>query len=182
MKTIIDASSKTIIQIPNKLTPALCLDLDGTIRYSKTGDFISSPDDIALYPGAEAKIWKYRDNGFLIFGVTNQGGVAYGFKTPADNDAEIEATIRLFERNPFHVIKACLHMVGGKVEPYNHRSLLRKPQIGMLALCEIDAWAQGYIVDWDHSLIVGDRPEDEHLARNASISFQWAWDFFGRKV
>lgn len=172
--------NKTIYVAPSKVQPVLCLDLDGTIRYSLNGDFINKPEDVALFPDVEIKIWEYRDRGYLIFGVTNQGGVAYGFKTPQDNDAEIDATVQLFERNPFHAIQSCLHHAGGNQHPYNHRSLFRKPQIGMLVQCELDAWDAGIIVDWDKSLFVGDRPEDEECARNACIEFQWAKDFFGR--
>lgn len=179
MKTIIDLSKKTITVIP-VLKPALCLDLDGTVRYSLNGKFINKPEDIALFPDVEAKIWQYRNEGYLIFGITNQGGVAYGYKTPQDNDAEIDKTCSLFGQNPFHIIKSCLHHPKGSHEPYNHRSLLRKPDVGMLALCEVDAWEAGFIVDWDNSIFVGDRPEDMECAERAGIEFQWAWQFFGR--
>jgi D-glycero-D-manno-heptose 1,7-bisphosphate phosphatase len=168
---------------PNKLAPALCLDLDGTVRHSKSGEFINGPEDVALFDGVEEKIWQYRDRGWLIFGITNQGGVAYGFKTPLDNDAELDAMIALFLRgSPFHIIKSCYHHGDGEVEPYCHRSLLRKPNIGMLAICEVDARDGGYIVDWDRSLFVGDRPEDEKCAQLAGIDFEWANVFFGREV
>lgn len=163
-----------------QLKPALCLDLDGTIRYSKNGEFINSPKDVALFSGVEEKIWEYRDKGYLIFGITNQGGVAYGYKSHADHWAELEATLNLFERNPFHLIKSCYHHPDGTVEPYNHRSLLRKPDIGMLAICEAQMWDEGYIVDWNNSLFVGDRPEDEQCAKNAGIAFKHANDFFER--
>jgi D-glycero-D-manno-heptose 1,7-bisphosphate phosphatase len=66
------------------------------------------------------------------------------------------------------------------VVPYNYRSLLRKPDIGMLALMEYELFDEGYIVDWDNSLFVGDRPEDQECAKRAGLSFHWAWDFFGR--
>lgn len=180
MKNIIFPQEKTIIQIPDRVSPALCLDLDGTVRYSKSGKFINGPDDIALFRGVEQHIWDYRNKGFLIFGITNQGGAAYGLKSPADHMVEIEATLTLFNKNPFHIIKSCYHHPGGKVEPYNHRSLLRKPNIGMLALCEVEAWEKGYIIAWDDSIFVGDRPEDQQCAENAGIAFQWADKFFGR--
>ncbi len=180
MKTIIDPQEKTIIQIPDRVSPALCLDLDGTVRKSKSGKFVNGPDDIVLFSGVEQRIWDYRNKGFLIFGITNQGGVAYGLKSPVDHMAEIEATLALFDKNPFHIIKSCYHHPGGKVEPYNHRSLLRKPNIGMLALCEVEAWEMGYIIAWDDSIFVGDRPEDQECAENAGIAFQWEYDFFGR--
>lgn len=160
--------------------PALCLDFDGTIRFSKSGEFISGPADIELFPGVEEKIWEYRDKGFLIFGITNQGGVAFGHKTHQDNDAEIEATCNLFDRNPFHIIKSCLHHPGGTQFPYNKRSLFRKPNIGMLAYCEVEAFDAGFLVDWDNSIFVGDRPEDRQCAENAGIHFLLASTFFGR--
>lgn len=172
----------TVMIVPSKIVPALCLDLDGTIRYSKSGEFINRPEDVALFDGVEEKIWQYRNDGYLIFGITNQGGVAYGFKTPLDSNAEIDTMIGLFKLgNPFHIIEACFHHEKGTQEPFNHRSLLRKPDIGMLALCEVEARRSGYIVDWDNSLFVGDRLEDEQCANNAGISFQWASEFFNRK-
>ena len=160
--------------------PALCLDLDGTVRYSKSGDFIQAADDIALYPDVEDKLWAYRDDGYLILGVSNQGGVAYGHKTAQAACRELDVMFGLFQRNPFHFVKQAFHHPSGTVAPYNIRSLLRKPDIGMLACMEVALFDEGYIVDWDKSLFVGDRPEDEECARNARIPFRWAHDFFGR--
>lgn len=169
-----------VVRIPGRVMPALVLDLDGTVRYSKDGKFINKPEDIALFDGVEDKLWAYRDSGYLIFGVTNQGGVAHGFKTLWGYDDEIETMFDLFDRNPFHIVKACFHHEDGKIEPYNHRSLLRKPDTGMLALCEWEAFDGGYVVDWDNSVMVGDMKSDQECARNAGIAFRWAWDFFGR--
>lgn len=165
-----------------ELRSALCLDLDGTIRHSKSGEeFIQGATDVALlFDNVEERIWQYRDKGYLIFGITNQGGVALGFKTPGECSAEIIATRSLFRHDPFYDVFYCYYHEGGNVEPYNFRSLLRKPDIGMLVMCEIKAWVDGYIIDWDNSLFVGDRPEDELCAKNAKVSFRWAWEFFGR--
>lgn len=152
--------------------PALYLDWDGTIRRSKSGKtFIQDADDIELIPGVEEAIQNYRKKGFLIVGITNQGGVAFGFKTFPQIDAEIRATIGLFKENPFHSVEACLHMEGGTVEPYRHRSLLRKPNYGMLVKVEEKMFAQGIIIDYSNSLFVGDRQEDEQCAHNAKIGF-----------
>jgi len=162
------------------LRPALCLDLDDTVRYSKKGDYINSPADIALFKGVEETIWGYKNEGFLICGITNQGGIAYGHKTPEDNESELEQTRKLFKKDPFDMIMSCYFMPGGKVFPYNHRSLLRKPDIGMLVQCELQAWQQGIIIDWTKSVLVGDRDTDEQCAINAGIQFSWATDFFFR--
>lgn len=168
--------------------PALCLDLDGTVRRSKRGEkeFINGPDDIELYPGVEEKIWEYRDKGYLILGLTNQGGVAMGYKTVEQVQRELDATFALFTRSergmgPFQLLETCFHMQDEKASfPYNRRSLLRKPDIGMLVLMECEAFDAGFLIDWDNSLFVGDLPDDEGCAKNAGIPFQWAHEFFGR--
>jgi D-glycero-D-manno-heptose 1,7-bisphosphate phosphatase len=164
-----------------KVRPALCLDLDGTIRYSKNGEFINGAGDVAVFPDVEKKLWEFRDEGFLVFGISNQGGVAFGHKTTIDVDEELSVTLLAFEKNPFHIVKCCFHHEHGSVEPFNHRSLLRKPDIGMLALCEAEVFEHGYVVDWDRSVFVGDRPEDEELAANARLEFVHANQFFGRE-
>lgn len=164
--------------------PALCLDLDGTIRYNKNdpseAGFINRADDIALYPDVEAKLHEYRNNGWLIVGVSNQGGVAFGYKTGLDVDAEVQRTLDLFEQNPFHTIQISFHHPYGTLEPYNHRSLGRKPDTGMLVMAEQLAFEASIVIDWDSSIMVGDRDEDRELAENARIGFVWANDFFGR--
>lgn len=157
----------------HKLKPALCLDFDGTIRKSASGQtFIKNFQDIELMPGIELLIWRYRRMGYLILGISNQGGVAHGFKLPMEVEREMDATFELFDKNPFHIVRFCYHDAKGKIEPYCHRSLLRKPDIGMLAVMEFEAWKEGYIIDWDNSLFVGDRPEDEECAKRACIEFR----------
>ena len=163
-----------------EVKPALCLDFDGTIRYSKTGKFINKPEDIALYDDVEAVIWDHRNRGYLIFGISNQGGVAFNIKTPQQEMTEMDTTLALFRNNPFHLVKTCWHHEGGKNPAFAHRSLFRKPDIGMLAMCEFEAFNAGLIVDWPHSLLVGDRPEDEECAKRAGIDFCFADVFFGR--
>lgn len=159
---------------PDKqVRPALCLDLDGTVRRSKTGTtFIKNFSDIELMPGIETIIYRYREAGWIIIAISNQGGVAHGHKLPMEIQHELEVTTNLFKANPFHIIKCCYHMPDGMIEPYNHRSLSRKPDIGMLAIAEADAYNAGFIIDWDKSLFVGDRPEDEECAKNARIPFE----------
>lgn len=164
--------SNTTVKTP-ELKPCLCLDFDGTIRRSKTGQtFIKDEYDIELMPGVESIIMRYREMGWLILGISNQGGIAHGFKTVGQNEREMMTTLKMFKPNPFHIVKFCLHDGKGKIEPYNHRSLSRKPDIGMLVLMETELWELGYIADWDNSLFVGDRPEDEQCAKNAGIKFR----------
>lgn len=156
--------------------PAFIADLDGTIRRSSSGEFINSPEDIALYDGVIEGLWRYRLDGFLIFGVTNQGGVAYGHKTPDDHQAEMRRMEQLAAQQcargwPFHQVKACFYMEGGSVEEFAFRSLCRKPYYGQLAVLEDEARANGYIIDWEQSIMVGDRDEDRQCAEAAGVEF-----------
>jgi D-glycero-D-manno-heptose 1,7-bisphosphate phosphatase len=168
----------TVANVSMFLAPVLFLDLDGTVRRSKSGKtFIEGPDDIELIPGMERIIHRYREQGYLVIGISNQGGVAHGFKTHGDVSIEIAATVSLFANNPFYTIKCCMHEQTGKVEPYCHRSLLRKPDIGMLVLVEHDVYNDGFVIDYDNSLFVGDRPEDEECAKRAGITFRSADSF-----
>jgi len=164
-----------------QVMPALVLDLDGTIRYSKSGEFINGPDDVALFDDVEKKLWEYKNRGHLVFGVSNQGGVAFGLSSLKIVHAELDATLALFEDNPFNIIKFCCNHPDGTIHPYNTRSLLRKPDIGMLAILESASFENGFMIDWDHSLIVGDRAEDEEMAKRAGVNFAWANDFFNRE-
>lgn len=166
---------------PFKIMPAAVFDFDGTIRHVKNGlTFANKPEDYELFPGVEEKLHEVKQSGYLIFGVTNQGGVAYGHRTVQQLAEEISYTIGLFSENPFNIVKACMFMPGGTVAPYNKRSLMRKPDIGMLVMCEYEAMRAGFVVDWDNSFMVGDRDEDRLCAQRANIKFHWAHDFFGR--
>lgn len=180
--TKVDMDNQQMLIREMLVRPALCVDLDGTIRASRSGGFIDGPEDIVLLPNTEETLWRYRNAGYLVFGVTNQGGVAYGHKTIKQVNEEIEATLQLFKENPFHMVKACYQMAGGKVPAYSYRSLHRKPGIGMLALMEVAAWDSGFVVDWDNSIMVGDGEEDKDLAKNADIAFLWADYFFSRNT
>lgn len=156
-----------------KVVKALVLDFDGTVRRSKSGKtFIEGPEDIELMPRVKKIILRYAGMGYLILGITNQAGVAHGFKTFEDVLAEMSATVDMFPEGTFSLAKACLHDGKGKVFPYNYRSLGRKPDIGILYLMERECFDEGYVIDWDNSLFVGDRPEDEECAKRAGIPFR----------
>lgn len=165
-----------------QIKKALVLDLDGTIRHSASGEFIDGPDDVVIFGDVEDKIMEYANDDFLILGASNQGGVAFGHKTVDDVEAELYGTLdRLKMGNPFTAIFFAYNHESGSVEPFNYRSLLRKPEIGMLVMAEVEARKVGIVIDWDNSLFVGDREEDRECAEKAGIEFQWAWEFFGRE-
>lgn len=97
----------------------LLLDLDGTVRETKSGEkFINDPDDQKLITGVEEAIAKYDNLSWKIVGVTNQGGVASGFKTLESAIKEQQITLDLIPKMRF--ILFCPDMSGREcfmVEP-----------------------------------------------------------------
>ena len=177
---------KIVVEEPQRenrftIKKALCLDFDGTIRRSKSGEkFIQGPEDVELIPGVKKLVEMYVDMGYVIIGVTNQGGVAWGFKTTEDVYLEVEATLALFDRNPFHVIIACPFDPRGSVAPFNKRSLNRKPSYGTLAVAEHEMIKRDIIIDWDNSLFVGDMDDDSDCAKAAGVPFMHIDDFLSK--
>lgn len=165
------------------LKPAIVCDLDGTIRYPKgDAEYINDPDDIAFYDGVLEALWRYREKGYAILGATNQGGVAHGHLTPGDWSAQCRRMGALAEQEcergwPFHRVRACFYMASGDHDQYGHRSLCRKPRYGQLAVLEQEAREQGVVIDWDESVMIGDREEDMACAEAAGITFWHAEDW-----
>lgn len=151
----------------------LLLDLDGTIRRSKSGaKFINDPHDQELIPGAAEAMTAYAEAGFTLVGVTNQGGVAHGFKTELSMIAEQEKTLELSPKLAY--ILACPDMEGRdcwciyRHESHHHEGHdFRKPGIGMVHLAEEISRAEA-------TLMVGDMESDRDCAKAANIGFAWA--------
>lgn len=164
-------------------TPAMVLDFDGTIRYAKEGQQqINEPEHVRIYDSVPEKLTDHRENGRLILGLTNQGGVAYGHKNPQGFKREVRRMKELFENQgyqwPFHDWYAAYNMEGGTVDKFDHRSLRRKPEIGGLALlAERVNRSYNLFPNWDESIFVGDREVDFECAKRAGMRFLSGEDF-----
>jgi D-glycero-D-manno-heptose 1,7-bisphosphate phosphatase len=156
----------------------LLVDLDGTIRQSLSGQrYFQHPQDQQAIEGADVALHAYTDE-WIIVGITNQGGVAAGYKTIQRCIEEQQYTLELFPQLkeiyfcPDFEGKKCFRVTLHNV--HNHSKTkwsgnYRKPSAGMLNLA---------MVRHKHSpqntWYVGDRPEDETAAQRAGIKFQWA--------
>lgn len=61
---------------------ALILDYDGTLRQTRSGAiFPREPSDVLALPGRAEVLTRYREAGWRLLGVSNQGGVAAGMLT-----------------------------------------------------------------------------------------------------
>lgn len=65
-----------------KLNRAVFLDRDGTLIQEK--EYLSRPEEVALFPRAAEGLRSLRDAGFKLFIVSNQSGVGRGYFTMAD--------------------------------------------------------------------------------------------------
>jgi len=144
---------------------AIFLDRDGTINSDEHG-YINKPDDLHLYPFAAEAIFKLNKMGYLVFVVTNQAGVAYGYFKIEDvekiNDklvsdlAKGNAKVDEIFYSPFHK--------NGIVEPFNIYHEDRKPGIGLFNKAK-----EKYDFDVKVSYMTGDRFSDIGFGKNAGL-------------
>ncbi|MFN6460806.1 MAG: polynucleotide kinase [Nostoc sp. DedVER02] len=171
----------------------LFVDCDGAIREPASGEqFIQHPKDQRIIVGADKAVVHYRRQGWTIIGVTNQGGVAAGFKSIEDAIAEQRYTLEIFPDIfwicfcPDFEGKTAYIVTRKKVQQFTRgltRELFasfRKPGHGMIELVTSEFLKGGMSVDSSY-LMVGDRPEDEQCAAAAGIDFLWAhiWRQYG---
>lgn len=156
----------------DKATKVLYLDLDGTVRkgYDELGKFVNNAEDVEIFEGVPALIQKYRDDGYRIVGITNQGGVSLGHLSFEDMEKAIMRTQELCWAG-FDKIMACIHHPEAK-NPEFAVCWCRKPRIGSIIEAAI---AMGEMYNEYYpphlALFVGDRPEDKECAENANIKF-----------
>jgi len=144
---------------------AIFLDRDGTINSDEHG-YINKPEDLQLYPFAAEAISKLNTMGYLVFVVTNQAGVAYGYfriddvekiNTKLVNDlVKGKAKVDEIFYSPFHV--------NGIVEPFNIQHEDRKPDIGLFQKAK-----NKYDFSTKDSFMIGDKFSDIGFGKNAGL-------------
>lgn len=165
----------------------LVVDINGTINRNKKGrPFIDKLEDIEIIPGTTEILSFFKDQNFLIVGCSNQGGVAFGYKTIDDVQEEMRLTNEMCDNLFDHIFYCPFHEDGLQLvedEPINEttkwsmRSLLRKPDIGMLIMVEASFYGNGVTIDWNSSIFLGDMWEDQECAKRAKIFFVEIKDF-----
>lgn len=155
--------------------PVLYLDLDGTVRWGKDelGRFVNGAGDVRVFDEVPALLARYRDLGWRIVAVSNQGGVALGHVSRDDCAAAMVETYQqcggLFDR-----IAWCVHHPDAS-DPEMAVCWCRKPRPGLVIEAAIAlAEYKGEIYPPHLGLFVGDRPEDADCAKNAGLRFMAA--------
>jgi len=155
-------------------------DLDGTLRTTKSGKtFINEPHDQRAIEGTQKAVAYYQEKGFVLIGITNQGGVAAGHKSLESAIEEQRITLQLFPELREVLMctsydgQTCWSVSSDQINEFGSTDpnvSCRKPGCGMILV-----GLQGfYSVDIGDCWMIGDRPEDEACALAAGIKFIWA--------
>lgn len=137
------------------LEKAVFLDRDGTLI--EEVDFLSRVEDLRVFPFTKQALELLRSNGFRLFVITNQSGIARGFYT---EDA-MHAIHREIQNEVGGLIDAfffCPHLPDAGCE-------CRKPKLGM-----IDSVRELFPVDRASSWVIGDKLLDVETARVAGMN------------
>lgn len=156
-------------------TPILFLDLDGTVRYNfKVKDgFINSPDEVEIFDGVLNIIKSYKEKGWRVVSVSNQGGIALRHVSENVVARTMQETNRMCA-SLFDLMRWCTHHPDAEDEE-SSICMCRKPRIGMIVSSMIELTRQyGEVYRPYSCLMVGDREEDRLCAENANMPFKWA--------
>jgi D-glycero-D-manno-heptose 1,7-bisphosphate phosphatase len=137
---------------------AAFLDRDGTLNVkAPEGEYISSPTDLRLLPGAADAVRRLNDAAMFVVVVTNQRGIARGLLSP-DSHAQIMERLRyLLAQRGAHIdaVYVCPHEAG--------TCGCRKPAPGLLLRAE----SEHPDIDLGQSVTVGDAESDIDAGRGA---------------
>lgn len=139
---------------------AVFLDRDGVINRAYGFRPPNNREELILYKGVPEAIRRLNEAGFLVFVVTNQGGVGLGYMTKEELDQIHDRLEELVAEGggKFTEIAACIHKPKEGCD-------CRKPKPGML----LDL-AEKYQVDLGQSFMVGDRDMDIQAGRAAGTT------------
>lgn len=152
---------------PQQLARGLLLDVDGTLRVTKSGElYPRSPDDVQLLPGRRQVLQRWLDDGYQLFFVSNQSGIASDNLTQDAADACFARTIELLGL-PVTEVAYCPHPA------FPVGCFCRKPLPGLGV-----ALVQRHNLAREHALMVGDMDSDRDFARALGVRYVDSEEFF----
>ncbi|MDE5639541.1 MAG: HAD family hydrolase [Odoribacter sp.] len=153
-------SSRTQNEGAHVLRKAVFLDRDGTLNCDEGHYYIYKPEDVVFNPGVMEGLKRLKDAGYLLFIVTNQGGVAKGIYTHEDVKKVHDYMCAEFGRHGISIDKIyyCPHHESVK------SCICRKPSPYMINLA-----AEEFQVDRKQSWLIGDGSRDIKAAEAAGI-------------
>jgi HAD superfamily hydrolase (TIGR01662 family) len=153
---------------PKHTGKGLLLDVDGTLRRTKSGElFPRSADDVEMIPGRRDILRLWLDAGYRLFLVSNQSGIASGKLTRAEADAAFARTVKLLDLEVTE-IAYCPH------PSFPVGCYCRKPMPGLAALL-----MRRHGLAREGLVMVGDMESDAAFAANLGIRYVDQAIFFG---
>ena len=143
---------------------AAFFDRDGVLNVDKS--YLYKIEDLEWIDGAKEALAYLTHQGYTVFVVTNQSGIARGYYTVDDMN-------KLHDFMAQHVAAAggkiekfyyCPHLPEGKIAEYAVECDCRKPKPGLI----LRAFEE-YDIDKDAAFLIGDKPRDVESAEAAGI-------------
>ncbi len=156
---------------------AVFLDRDGTINHDT--NYLSSPHELRLIPGADRAIARLNAAGLWVVVVTNQSGLARGYFGERDLEAVHAELQRLLSRAGARIdaFYHCPHLPPALYDsgPPQRRG---RPRPELIVPCECRKPAPGLVlraarelgIELAGSFLVGDRPGDIACGRAAGLT------------
>lgn len=153
------------------------IDRDGTLN--EDIGYVSTPDELVLYPWAAEAVRRINDSGLLAIVITNQSGIARGMYTETTLDAIHSRMIRELARDDARLdaVYYCPHHPDVGDARYRIECECRKPRTGML-----DRAAREHQIDLTRSYVIGDKASDIKLAENALARGALVLTGYGRET
>ncbi len=147
-----------------KKRPAVFFDRDGVLNLDR--GYLYKQEEFEWMPGAIEAIKLLYDQGYFVFVVTNQSGIARGFFEEEDVYALHSYMADEVEKHDavIHSFYFCPHHPEGMVEKYSKVCHCRKPLPGL-----IEQACKEWPVDRKTSFLIGDMQRDLDAANDAGI-------------
>ncbi len=156
---------------------AVFIDRDGTLN--EDIGYVSTPDELVLYPWAAEAVRLINESGLLTVVITNQSGIARGMYTEETLDAIHSRMIEELAREGARIdaVYYCPHHPDVWDARYRIACECRKPRTGML-----DKAAREHRIDLARSFVIGDKASDITLADNAGARGALVLTGYGRET
>jgi D-glycero-D-manno-heptose 1,7-bisphosphate phosphatase len=140
---------------PDRLSPAVFLDRDGTIM--RDVEYCSDPKQVEIFSGVPEALVRLKQNGYKLIIISNQSGIGRGYFS----DEQFRSVQDAIDRKLAPAVIDAVYYCPEKPEG---RSTRRKPSPEMVFEAQRD-----HGIDLSRSFFVGDKAIDIQCGRNAGV-------------